>query len=117
MIQSQITQHSVQIDDIVSYLDAFLNVSQFKDYCPNGLQVAGKKEIGHIVSGVTASQALLEAAYAQNADLILVHHGYFWRNENPCIVGLKRNRLAFLLQHELSLLAYHCLWMPSHVRK
>jgi len=107
MIQSQITQHSVQIDDIVSYLDAFLNVSQFKDYCPNGLQVAGKKEIGHIVSGVTASQALLEAAYAQNADLILVHHGYFWRNENPCIVGLKRNRLAFLLQHELSLLAYH----------
>jgi dinuclear metal center YbgI/SA1388 family protein len=107
MIQSQSPQHSVHIDDIVLHLNDLLSVNQFKDYCPNGLQVAGKAAVRHIVSGVTASQALLGAACAQNADLILVHHGYFWRNENPCIVGVKRNRLAFLLEHELNLLAYH----------
>lgn len=69
--------------------------------------MAGKTDIRHIVSGVTASQALLEAAHTQHADLILVHHGYFWRNENSFLTGIKRNRLAFLLKNEINLVAYH----------
>lgn len=107
MAQGNIAAHSVDIDDIVTHLNDLLSINQFKDYCPNGLQVAGKSSIQKVVTGVTASQALLEAAHAQQADLILVHHGYFWRNENPCLVGLKRNRLAFLLHHNLNLVAYH----------
>lgn len=107
MTDYKVSKNSVCVHDIVAHLDALLQVKQFKDYCPNGLQVAGKTEVRHIVTGVTASQALLEAAQAVNADLILVHHGYFWRNEDPCVVGLKRNRLAFLLRHELNLMAYH----------
>lgn len=107
MTTSQDTLKAVKVADLLNYLDAHLKANTFKDYCPNGLQVSGKTDIRHIVSGVTASQALLEAAHAQHADLILVHHGYFWRNENPCVTGIKRNRLAFLLKNEINLVAYH----------
>lgn len=107
MTTSQDTLKAVKVEDLLNYLDAHLKVNTFKDYCPNGLQVAGKTDIRHIVSGVTASQALLEAAHTQHADLILVHHGYFWRNENPCFTGIKRNRLAFHLKNEINLVAYH----------
>ncbi len=93
--------------DIVNYCDELLLPQQFKDYCPNGLQVAGRAEVNKIVVGVSACQALLEAAIAEQADLILVHHGYFWQGEDPCVVGLKRARLATLLAHNMSLLAYH----------
>lgn len=101
------TPKAVQVEELTQYLDALLKVNTFKDYCPNGLQVAGKTDIRHIVSGVTASHALLEAAHAQHADLILVHHGYFWRNEDQRVTGIKRNRLAFLLKNEINLVAYH----------
>ncbi|HYN55399.1 MAG TPA: Nif3-like dinuclear metal center hexameric protein [Methylotenera sp.] len=97
----------VKINALLHYTQQLLEVERFKDYCPNGLQVEGKTEIRKIVTGVTASMALLEAAYQANADLILVHHGYFWRNEDPRIVGIKRNRIAFLLQNDLNLMAYH----------
>lgn len=97
----------VKINELLHYTQQLLEVERFKDYCPNGLQVEGKTEIHKIVTGVTASMALLEAAYKAGADLILVHHGYFWRNEDPTIVGIKRNRIAFLLQNDLNLLAYH----------
>lgn len=107
MTTSQDTLKAVKVADLLNYLDAHLKANTFKDYCPNGLQVSGKTDIRHIVSGVTASQALLEAAHVQHADLILVHHGYFWRNENPCVTGIKRNRLAFLLKNEINLVAYH----------
>ena len=97
----------VKINELTNYVHQLLHVDDFKDYCPNGLQVEGKSDINKIVSGVTASMALLVDAKKANADLILVHHGYFWRNENPCVVGLKRNRLMFLLENQLNLAAYH----------
>lgn len=97
----------VKINELTDYIQQLLLVDRFKDYCPNGLQVEGKKEIQKIVSGVTASMALLEAAYVANADLILVHHGYFWRGEDTRVVGIKRQRLAFLLKNDINLLAYH----------
>ena len=97
----------VKLNELVKYTQEILQVARFKDYCPNGLQVEGKSDIRKIVTGVTASMALLEAAQQVSADLILVHHGYFWRNEDPRIVGIKRNRLAFLLKNDLNLMAYH----------
>lgn len=97
----------MQLITLNHYLQELLQPKLFKDYCPNGLQVEGRGEINTIVTGVTASLALLEAALAVNADAIIVHHGYFWRGEPEPIVGLKKRRLAFLLQHQLSLFAYH----------
>lgn len=86
---------------------SLLQVSRFQDYCPNGLQVEGENSVQKIVAGVTASQAFIDAAIAKGADAILVHHGFFWKNEDPCVKGLKRNRLKSLLQNDVSLLAYH----------
>ena len=98
---------SVSLKDLELELNELLNPASFRDYCPNGLQVEGKHNIRKIVSGVTASTALIEAALSKNADALLVHHGYFWRGENQNIVGMKRNRLKLLLDNELSLFAYH----------
>ena len=90
-----------------TYLNTLLNVSKFRDYAPNGLQVEGKAEVRRIVTGVTASQALLDAALEYEADAVLVHHGYFWKGEAPVIRGMKKQRLATLLKHDMSLLGYH----------
>lgn len=97
----------VKLNELVHYTQQLMQVESFQDYCPNGLQVEGKVEIRKIVTGVTASMALLVAAKQAGADLILVHHGYFWRNEDARVVGIKRNRLAFLLNNDLNLMAYH----------
>ena len=97
----------VHLRDLVRYLDDMLEADRFADYCPNGLQVEGAATISRLVSGVTASQALIEAAIDSGADAILVHHGYFWKGEAAPVVGMKKRRLARLLQHEISLLAYH----------
>ena len=97
----------VQLTELVAYCDDLLEVDAFSDYCPNGLQVQGRAEIGTLVSGVTASLALIEAALAREADALVVHHGYFWRGEDPCIAGMKRERLRRLLAADVSLLAYH----------
>jgi len=97
----------VKLNELLHYTQELMQVEHFKDYCPNGLQVEGKADIRKIVTGVTASMALLEAAKQAKADLILVHHGYFWRNEDPRVVGIRRNRLAFLLKNDLNLMAYH----------
>ncbi len=93
-----------KLDD---YIGSLLDISRFRDYCPNGVQVEGRAQVGRIASGVTASQRLLDAATAWGADAILVHHGYFWRNEDAAITGIKKRRIAHLLQHDISLLAYH----------
>lgn len=98
---------SVELTELVRYTNALLGVERFSDYCPNGLQVEGRREIARLVSGVTASQALLEAAVVAQADAILVHHGFFWKGESPCVTGMKRRRLGLLLGHDISLLAYH----------
>lgn len=90
-----------------AYLADYLQVPDFRDYCPNGLQVEGRAEIAHIVSGVTASAALVEAAIAAGADALVVHHGYFWRGEDGRITGMRRRRIGLLLEHDLNLFAYH----------
>ncbi|MCB5185645.1 Nif3-like dinuclear metal center hexameric protein [Methylobacillus gramineus] len=104
----------MKLKELVDYTGQFLQVERFRDYCPNGLQVQGRPEIKKLVSGVTASMALLRAAQEAEADAVLVHHGYFWRNENPSITGIKQQRLKFLLQHDINLLAYH-LPLDAHV--
>jgi dinuclear metal center YbgI/SA1388 family protein len=93
--------------DIESYLSTFLQVDKFKDYAPNGLQVEGKDNINCLVTGVTASLELIEAAIAHHADAILVHHGYFWKNEAPTITGMKYQRIKALLDYDISLFGYH----------
>jgi dinuclear metal center YbgI/SA1388 family protein len=89
------------------YLRELMQTERFSDYCPNGLQVEGTSSVRHIVSGVTASLALIEAAKAQGADTLLVHHGYFWRGEDARIVGQKQRRIKALLAAHMNLFAYH----------
>ena len=98
---------AIALATLVEEADRYLNAARISDYCPNGLQVEGRPQVRRIVSGVTASQALLDAAIEADADVVLVHHGYFWKGENPCVTGMKRRRLHTLLTHDISLLAYH----------
>ncbi|RFC34901.1 MAG: dinuclear metal center protein, YbgI/SA1388 family [Candidatus Nitrotoga sp. SPKER] len=95
------------LNELRDYIASLLEPDRFRDYCPNGVQVEGRAEVRRIASGVTASQRLLKAATAWNADVILVHHGYFWRHEDAAITGIKKQRITHLLQHDVSLLAYH----------
>ena len=94
-------------EELVSYLDGLLEPAKFRDYCPNGLQVEGREEVKRIVAGVTASQALLDAAIAAKADAILVHHGYFWKGDDGRVTGIRRKRLGALISHDINLIAYH----------
>lgn len=89
------------------YLDTLLTPARIKDYAPNGLQIQGKDEIIKIVTGVTASQALIDRAIEEKADAIIVHHGYFWKNESYVIRGMKHKRIKALLDHDINLFAYH----------
>lgn len=93
--------------ELVAWCDALLQPERFRDYCPNGLQVEGRAEVRTIVSGVSATQALIDAALELDADAILVHHGYFWRGEDARVIGMRRDRLRSLLANDLSLIAYH----------
>ncbi len=97
----------VQRDTLEKHLASTLDINRFRDYCPNGLQVEGRSQVSHIVSGVTASQALLEAAVERGADMVLVHHGYFWRGEDARIIGTRQRRIRTLLAHDTNLFAYH----------
>jgi dinuclear metal center YbgI/SA1388 family protein len=99
--------------ELTRYLDELLDVARFKDYCPNGLQVEGRAEVRRLVAGVTASQALIDAAIARQADAILVHHGWFWRGEDGRVTGIRKARLQALLGHDISLIGYH-LPLDSH---
>ena len=102
------TQHAgVATHELASWLDTVLNVSAFKDYCPNGLQVEGKTHITRIVTGVTASEALLHAAIEHHADAVIVHHGWFWKNEDPRVRGMKRRRLQLALANDLNIFGFH----------
>lgn len=88
-------------------LNQKLNAQAINDYAPNGLQIEGKGEVKKIITGVTASLALIEYAVQQKADALLVHHGYFWKSENPCIRGMKGKRIKDLLNNDINLYAYH----------
>lgn len=98
---------SISRNELLRGLDGLLQPERFKDYGPNGLQVEGKDSIQRIVSGVTASRALIEAAIAARADALFVHHGLFWRGQDGRIVGWMKERLRLLLAHDISLFAYH----------
>ena len=93
--------------ELLQAFDTLLEPARFKDYGPNGLQVEGKPEVRRIVSGVTASLALIEAAVAAEADAIFVHHGLFWRGQSGTVTGWMKQRLALLLRHDINLYAYH----------
>jgi dinuclear metal center YbgI/SA1388 family protein len=94
-------------DELQSHLGQLLGVDRFRDYGPNGLQVEGRRDVQRLVSGVTASLALIEAAARERADALLVHHGLFWRGHDGRLTGWLRARVALLLRHEINLYAYH----------
>lgn len=94
-------------DALLAELNQLLQPQYFKDYAPNGLQVQGRESIQTLVTGVTATRALIERAVALKADAIFVHHGYFWRSEDPAITGMKYQRVKLLLDHGINLFAYH----------
>jgi dinuclear metal center YbgI/SA1388 family protein len=98
---------SVQRDQLDTYLADLLNVQAIKDYCPNGLQVQGKPVIKKVITGVTASLALIKAAIQEGADAIVVHHGWFWKNDDARVVGQLHARLKLLMDHQINLFAYH----------
>lgn len=101
------SQKTVNRDELAKYLARTLDITRFRDYCPNGLQVEGCARIEKLVTGVTASVALIESALASGAQAIMVHHGYFWRGEDARILGPKQKRLKLLLAHDINLYAYH----------
>ncbi|ENU39208.1 Nif3-like dinuclear metal center hexameric protein [Acinetobacter johnsonii] len=102
-----------KLQDIIQWCDQTLKSPEFKDYAPNGLQIEGKTEVHKILVAVTASQDAIDAAIRENADLLLVHHGYFWKGEAYPITGMRGKRIKSLIQHDISLLAYH-LPLDSH---
>lgn len=104
---SQTNQLPLNPTMLADFLDDYLQVSAFDDYCPNGLQVDAGVPITRIVTGVTACEALIDAAIAEDAQAILVHHGYFWKGEPAPLTGMKGTRVRKLMQHGISLLAYH----------
>jgi dinuclear metal center YbgI/SA1388 family protein len=93
--------------ELIDYTGQLLQVDRYRDYCPNGLQIEGAPEVSSVVSGVTASMALLERAAELGAQVVLVHHGYFWKGEDSRIAGYRRARIKFLLERDISLMAYH----------
>lgn len=93
--------------DIIQWCNQELKSNEFKDYAPNGLQIEGRTEVKRILCAVTASQSAIEAAIEQQADLLLVHHGYFWKGEAYPITGMRGKRIKTLIKHDISLVAYH----------
>ncbi len=104
----------VQSVELVRFCDEYLQSAIFRDYAPNGLQIQGKKEISRIVTGVTACQALIDAAVLAKADALIVHHGFFWKGESSCLTGIKGKRIATLVKSDINLFAYH-LPLDAHV--
>ncbi|CAE6516057.1 MAG TPA: Nif3-like dinuclear metal center hexameric protein [Nitrosomonas nitrosa] len=104
----------MQQNALENYLNQLLDIPRFHDYCPNGLQVEGRTHIHNLISGVTASLDFLNNAVAMDADAVLVHHGYFWRGEDPALRGMKYRRIALLIKHEINLFAYH-LPLDAHI--
>lgn len=94
-------------EELRNALDTLLDAGRFRDYCPNGLQVEGRADVRRIITGVTCSLALIEAAVEHEADAILVHHGLFWKGDDMRVVGPRKQRLALLLKHQVNVFAYH----------
>ena len=101
------TGKALEREELRAWLDTELDAARVRDYCPNGLQVEGCEQIRRVVCGVTASRALIEAAIERRADALLVHHGWFWKSEDGRVTGFRKQRMASLLAHDISLFAYH----------
>ena len=112
---NQLSNTTINAQALTDFCDEYLSAAAFKDYAPNGLQVDGGRPIQRIVTGVTACEALIDAAIADKADAILVHHGYFWKGEPAPITGMKGQRIRKLMQHGISLIGYH-LPLDAHPR-
>lgn len=97
----------VYTNDLEAWLDRMLQPERFADHAPNGLQVEGRPTVERVIGGVTASLDLIEAAVEARADAVLVHHGWFWKNEDARLRGMKRRRVQLLLKHDIALFAYH----------
>ncbi len=97
----------MELKELVDYLSAYLDSSLFKDYCPNGLQIEGKKEIKKIATAVSANLQTIEKAARDKVDVLIVHHGLFWNRDPYPIVGAKQKKIRVLLEQDISLLAYH----------
>ncbi|TWX73982.1 Nif3-like dinuclear metal center hexameric protein [Colwellia sp. C1TZA3] len=97
----------MQLHEFENYLNSLLKPEQIKDFCPNGLQIQGRDKVSKVITGVTATQALIEQAIAEKADALVVHHGFFWKNESYVIRGMKHKRIKALLANDISLFAYH----------
>jgi len=94
-------------NELENLLNTLLKPEIIKDFCPNGLQIQGNSHINKVITGVTATQALIEQAIAKKADAILVHHGFFWKNESDVIRGMKYQRIKALIENDINLFAYH----------
>lgn len=105
----------IKRDELTRYLDQLLSAELFRDYCPNGLQVEGCGEVTRVVAGVSANQALIDAAIARQADTLLVHHGWFWRGDDGRVTGFRKARLQALLANGINLIAYH-LPLDAHAQ-
>jgi dinuclear metal center YbgI/SA1388 family protein len=97
----------IEPEALANYCSTLLDAARFSDYAPNGLQLQGSRPVSSLITGVTASAALIEAARAHDADALLVHHGWFWKGEPPMLVGTKGRRVRALMEIGASLLAYH----------
>ena len=97
----------MDIHQLTNYINCLLDIEKIRDYCPNGLQVQGVSEVKKIATAVTASAHVIDQAIQYNADVLLVHHGYFWKGEDPCITGMKYQRINKLVSHAINLLSYH----------
>lgn len=98
---------AMEIKELLDYTGQLLEAGRFRDFCPNGLQVEGRRQVHKLVSGVSACQSLLEPAVQTGVDAVLVHHGWFWKSEDARVAGIKRNRIKLLLEHDINLVAYH----------
>lgn len=97
----------MQLNEFEQYLNTLLKPEQIKDFCPNGLQIQGANTINKVITGVTATQDLIDRAIAEKADALVVHHGFFWKNESYVIRGMKHKRIKALLENDINLFAYH----------
>lgn len=97
----------IQSVELAGFCDEYLQSATFRDYAPNGLQIQGKNKINKIVTGVTACQALIDAAVLAKADALIVHHGFFWKGESSCLTGIKGKRISTLVKNDINLFAYH----------
>jgi dinuclear metal center YbgI/SA1388 family protein len=106
---------TVPLNQLMDVANAWLQPERFKDYGPNGLQVQGVGDVHKLVTGVTASKDLIEAAIGLGASAVLVHHGLFWRGQDGVLTGWLRDRVALLIQHNINLIAYH-LPLDAHAQ-